>query len=254
MKKTLYLECNSGISGDMTVGALLDLGADRKVLEDALASLGVDGYHLHFGTTEKCGIKAYDFDVHLEYEEHDHHHDHEDHDHEDHSHSHVHVHEDGSEHIHEHSHEACAEHVHEHSHETCADHDHDHTHGDHDHPHTHDHMHPHTHRNLYDIYTIIDRLQSSDKVKQLARRIFEIVAEAESKAHGLPIEQVHFHEVGAIDSIVDIISTAVCLDNLGIEKVIVSPLAEGQGYVRCQHGTLPVPVPATANIAQAYGL
>ena len=66
MKKTLYLECNSGISGDMTVGALLDLGADRKVLEDALASLGVDGYHLHFGTTEKCGIKAYDFDVHLD--------------------------------------------------------------------------------------------------------------------------------------------------------------------------------------------
>ena len=221
MKKTLYLECNSGISGDMTVGALLDLGADRKVLEDALASLGVDGYHLHFGTTEKCGIKAYDFDVHLEYEEH----------------------------------------VHEH----CHDHDHEHTHdhGDHDHDHEHTHdPRPYptitcTHTptaNLYDIYTIIDRLQSSDKVKQLARRIFEIVAEAESKAHGLPIDQVHFHEVGAIDSIVDIISTAVCLDNLGIEKVIVSPLAEGQGYVRCQHGTLPVPVPATANIAQAYGL
>lgn len=228
MKKILYLECNSGISGDMTVGALLDLGADRKVLEDALASLGVDGYHLHFGTTEKCGIKAYDFDVHLEYEEHEHHHDHE--------HTHSHTHGDGTEH--------------------CHDHGHTHDHGDHDHDHvhTHDHMHPHTHRNLYDIYTIIDRLQSSDKVKQLARRIFEIVAEAESKAHGLPIDQVHFHEVGAIDSIVDIISTAVCLDNLGIEKVIVSPLAEGQGYVRCQHGTLPVPVPATANIAQVYGL
>ena len=86
MKKTLYLECNSGISGDMTVGALLDLGADRKVLEDALASLGVDGYHLHFGTTEKCGIKAYDFDVHLEYEEHEHCHDH---DHEHHHHHHA---------------------------------------------------------------------------------------------------------------------------------------------------------------------
>ena len=88
MKKTLYLECNSGISGDMTVGALLDLGADRKVLEDALASLGVDGYHLHFGTTEKCGIKAYDFDVHLEYEEHVHEHGH-DHDHEHHHHHHA---------------------------------------------------------------------------------------------------------------------------------------------------------------------
>lgn len=239
MKKILYLECNSGISGDMTVGALLDLGADRKVLEDALASLGVDGYHLHFGTTEKCGIKAYDFDVHLEYEEHEHHHDHEHGDH-DHEHTHSHTHGDGTEHCHDHGH--------------THDHTHDHGDHDHDHVHTHGHMHPHTHRNLYDIYTIIDRLQSSDKVKQLARRIFEIVAEAESKAHGLPIDQVHFHEVGAIDSIVDIISTAVCLDNLGIEKVIVSPLAEGQGYVRCQHGTLPVPVPATANIAQAYGL
>ncbi len=147
MKKTLYLECNSGISGDMTVGALLDLGADRKVLEDALASLGVDGYHLHFGTTEKCGIKAYDFDVHLEYEEHVHEHCH-DHDHE---------------HTHDHG-----DHDHDH-----GDHDHDHEHT-HDHGHTHDHMHPHTHRNLYDIYTIIDRLQSSDKVKQLARRILKL--------------------------------------------------------------------------------
>ena len=240
MKKTLYLECNSGISGDMTVGALLDLGADRKVLEDALASLGVDGYHLHFGTTEKCGIKAYDFDVHLEYEEHEH--DHGDHDH-GHDHAHAHVHEDGTEyshehchdhdheHTHEHSHEECTEHVHdhehththtnedgtEHAHEHCHDHGHTHDHGDHDHVHTHDHMHPHTHRNLYDIYTIIDRLQSSDKVKQLARRIFEIVAEAESKAHGLPIDQVHFHEVGAIDSIVDIISTANIAQAYGLK-------------------------------------
>ena len=258
-------------------------GADRKVLEDALASLGVDGYHLHFGTTEKCGIKAYDFDVHLEYEEHEH--DHGDHDH-GHEHAHAHVHEDGTEyshehchdheheHTHEHSHEECTEHVHdhehththtnengtEHAHEHCHDHGHTHDHGDrdhvhthdhgdHDHVHTHDHMHPHTHRNLYDIYTIIDRLQSSDKVKQLARRIFEIVAEAESKAHGLPIDQVHFHEVGAIDSIVDIISTAVCWIIWASKSHCFPPLAEGQGYVRCQHGTLPVPVPATANIA-----
>lgn len=110
------------------------------------------------------------------------------------------------------------------------------------------------HRNLFDIYQIIDRLESNDHVKDLARRMFRIVAEAESRAHGLPLEQVHFHEVGAIDSIVDIISVAVCVDNLGVEDVVVSPLSEGHGHVHCQHGILPVPVPATANIASAYGL
>lgn len=206
MGKILYLECNSGISGDMTVGALLDLGADREVLEQALESLGVEGYHLHFGRKVTCGLDAYDFDVHLE--------------------------QDG------HSHEE--HHGHEHSH-------------DEEHHHHH-HHHSHVHRNLYDVYEIIDRLASNDHVKELARRMFLIVAEAESKAHGLPVDQVHFHEVGAIDSIVDIISVAVCIDNLGIDEVVVSPLAEGHGHVHCQHGVLPVPVPATANIVSAHGL
>ena len=193
MGKILYLECNSGISGDMTVGALLDLGADRQVLENALESLGVDGYHLHFGRKVVCGLDAFDFDVHLE--------------------------------------------EHEHGHED-----------------EHSHPHPHVHRNLHDIYHIIDRLDSNERVKEMARTMFRIVAEAESKAHGLPIEQVHFHEVGAIDSIVDIISVAVCIDNLGVEDVVVSALSEGHGHVHCQHGVLPVPVPATANIASSYGL
>lgn len=196
MKKILYLECNSGISGDMTVGALLDLGADREALEHALESLGVGGYHLHFGRKVVCGLDAYDFDVHLE--------------------------EDGG-------------HGHSHNHEE-------------------QHGHSHIHRNLSDVYEIIDRLDANDRVKERARKMFLIVAEAESKAHGLPIDQVHFHEVGAIDSIVDIISVAVCVDNLGVEDIVVSPLAEGHGSVRCQHGVLPVPVPATANIAAAYGL
>ena len=225
MGKILYLECNSGISGDMTVGALLDLGADRHVLEHALKSLGVGGYHLHFGRKDVCGLDSYDFDVHLKEDGHEH------------------SHEDDHEHSHEHDHSH--DHPHPHSHEDHHGHSHAHQHGD---------GHPHVHRNLFDIYQIIDRLESNDRVKELARRMFRIVAEAESKAHGLPVDQVHFHEVGAIDSIVDIISVAVCVDDLGVDDVVVSALAEGHGHVHCQHGVLPVPVPATAHIASAYGL
>lgn len=205
MRKILYLECNSGISGDMTVGALLDLGADQEVLTKALQSLGVEGYHLHFGRTRKCGLDAYDFDVLLE---------------------------NGG---------------HEHGHEEAHVHSHEHSHGD-------AHTHTHDHRNLQDIYAIIDRLDSNSRVRAMAKRMFDIVAEAESKAHGIPVEEVHFHEVGAIDSIVDMIGAAVCVESLGVDEVVVSPLSEGYGSVRCQHGVIPVPVPATANIASAYGL
>ncbi len=270
-EKILYLDCASGISGDMTVGALLDLGASREKLVQALDSLGVSGYHLHFGRTKKCGIDAYDFDVHLEEEEH--HHDHEhghehehSHDEHDHEHHHAHSHEEMCEHSHGdelHSHEHNHEeelHFHEHSHDE-NDHDHHHAHEhahdsahSHAHEHTHDHIHPHVHRNIHDIFEIIDRLNTSDRVKNLARRMFEIVAEAESKAHGIPVSEVHFHEVGAIDSIVDVISAAFCLEDLGIHRVVVSPLSEGHGFARCQHGLMPVPVPATANIAAAQGL
>ena len=273
MEKILYLECNSGISGDMTVGALLDLGADRGALERALGSLGVGGYHLHFGRTKKCGLDAFDFDVHLEGEEGEHHHHHHEHGGEEeyghggghhHEHgdeAHCHGHEEAGPH-HKHGDEAHEHHHHEHGPEGhCHEHEeagHHHEHGAEAHCHVHGeaehHHHPHVHRNYADICTIIDRLDSNARVKELAKRMFRIVAEAESKAHGLPIDQVHFHEVGAIDSIVDIIGVAVCLDNLGIDNVVVSPLAEGSGYVRCQHGVIPVPVPATANIAQAHGL
>ena len=270
-EKILYLDCASGISGDMTVGALLDLGASREKLVQALDSLGVSGYHLHFGRTKKCGIDAYDFDVHLEEEEHhhdhehghEHEHSHDEHDHENH---HAHSHEEMCEHSHgdelhshEHSHEEEL-HFHEHSHdENDHDHHHDHEHAhdsthSHAHEHTHDHMHPHVHRNIHDIFEIIARLDASDRVKNLACRMFEIVAEAESKAHGIPVSEVHFHEVGAIDSIVDVISAAFCLEDLGIHRVVVSPLSEGHGFARCQHGLMPVPVPATANIAAAQRL
>ena len=251
MKKILYLECYSGISGDMTVASLLDLGADRKVLEDALASLHVDGYEIKIGRTFKCGIDACDFDVILDESAyvHDHDHEHEHHHDGDHDHEHEHHHDDDG-HVHEHSHGEHEDehgHVHNHSHEHMHDHEHSYDHH-------HDHMHAHVHRNIADVYAIIDRMEALDRAKELSRKMFRIVAEAEAKAHGLPIEQVHFHEVGAVDSIVDIISTAVCFDNLGIDDVVVSPLYEGTGHARCQHGILPVPVPAVANISAINGL
>ena len=190
------------------------------------------GFEIAVTRKVKSGLDVCDFDVILDAEHENHDHDMEylhGHDHQ-HTHDHEHVHEDGSVHTHEHHH-------HDHSHE-----------------HHHDHGHHHEHRGLHEILHIIEHADMTERAKKTAVRIFQILAEAESKAHGVPADQVHFHEVGAVDSIVDILAVAVCLDNLGIEKVIVSPLAEGQGYVRCQHGTLPVPVPATANIAQAYGL
>ena len=221
--KTLYLECYSGISGDMTVAALLDLGASEEKLRQALDSLGVGGYHLHISQVNKRGITAKDFDVHLEEEAcaHDHPHEHE----------------------HPHNHE----HPHEHSHQ--HDHPHEHTH---DHEHTHEH--PHIHRNLQDVLDIIEKGALTPNAKKMAKEIFTIVAQAEGKVHGKPIDEVHFHEVGAIDSIVDIIGTAVCLDDLGIERVYTTPLYEGTGTVRCQHGIMPVPAPATAEIIASSDL
>ena len=279
MAKELYFECYSGISGDMTVAALLDLGADRKVLEDGLASLGVDGYRLSFSRANKNGIDAYDFCVELtETEEHPHDHDHghgehphehpHDHDHGEHPHEHPHDHDhDHGEHPHEHPHDHDHDHG-EHPHEHPHDHDHGHGEHPHEHPHIHDHSHgvqphgvgesahihahPHVHRGLPEILAIIDSGAITEGAKAIAKKIFYVVAEAEAKVHGKPIDEVHFHEVGAVDSIVDIVGAAICLDNLGIEKVYASPLYEGTGYVRCQHGLMPVPAPATAQICANY--
>ena len=223
MPNKLYLECYSGISGDMTVAALLDLGADQQVLLEGLESLNLPGYQLKIGRVKKNGIDACDFDVILDEPEHHHDHDHE--------------------HHHDHDHE----HHHDHEHEHHHDHEHDHDH-DHEHHHDHDH-HDHVHRNIGDIFAIIDQSKISDRAKQTAKDIFRIIAAAESKAHGIAEDQVHFHEVGAVDSIVDIVSAAICLDNLDITEAVVSDLYEGCGYVHCQHGLMPVPVPAVVNIA-----
>ena len=222
MPNKLYLECYSGISGDMTVAALLDLGADQQVLLEGLESLNLPGYQLKIGRVKKNGIDACDFDVILDEPEHHHEHDHE--------------------HHHDHEHE----HHHDHEHEHHHDHEHEHHH---EHDHEHHHHHDHVHRNIGDIFAIIDQSKISDRAKQTAKDIFRIIAAAESKAHGIAEDQVHFHEVGAVDSIVDIVSAAICLDNLDITEAVVSDLYEGCGYVHCQHGLMPVPVPAVVNIA-----
>ena len=251
-KKKLYLECYSGISGDMFVASLLDLGADLEVLEKSLKSLESikDKFEIKTSRVVKSGLDALDFSVVLDVDNHDHDmeylhsndykHDHEHHDHE-HSHEHKH---DHDHHNHDHSHEHCHEHSHDHDH-----HDHDHNHG-----HSHGHGHSHEHVGLIEIQHIINSSEITENAKKIANKIFDILADAEAKAHGKPKTEVHFHEVGAVDSIVDIVAAAVCIDNLGIEEVIIPALYEGVGTVRCQHGVLPVPVPAVLNIINAENL
>lgn len=225
--KKLYLECNAGISGDMLVAALLDLGADRAKLDEALQSIPAKGFTYNISRVSKAGVDCCDFDVVLDAE-------HENHDHD-------------MSFLHG---EAVAAHVHSHEHEHCHEHHHDH-----DHVHTpHEHHHHHEHRGLKEVIEIINGTQMSEQARALALKIFDIIAEAEGKAHAVAKEDVHFHEVGAIDSIVDIVAIAVCFDSLGVDEVIVPELCEGRGTVRCQHGVLPVPVPATANIMQSFGL
>ena len=237
MGKTLYLECYSGISGDMTVAALLDLGADRSVLDRVLKSLKVSGFETKISRVVKSGIDACDFDVVLDKE-------HENYDHDmEYLHGHHHKgHENNHFYNHNHAHEDEAEHFHSH--------EHNHAHG----AGSAQDRHHHEHRGIKEITYIIEHSAMTENAKKIALRIFEILAEAESKAHNVPVDQVHFHEVGAVDSIVDIVSVAVCLDDLDVTEVIVPVLCEGRGTVRCQHGILPIPVPAVANIVSANHL
>lgn len=234
MKNTLYLECYSGISGDMAVAALLDLGADRKVLEKALNSLPVEGFEIKISKIKKSGLDVCDFSVILDKE------------HENHDHDMEYLHgklEHGEEkHIHEHE-ETHYKHIHLHKKS--------HNHG---HVHIHEHSHHHEHRTLSGILHIIAHADITPEAKKIAENIFTILAEAEAKAHGVELDEVHFHEVGAVDSIVDIVAAAVCLDNLNITDVVSTELYEGYGFVRCQHGVIPVPVPAVVNIAEKYAL
>ena len=211
-----------GAAGDMLLASLAELTGDVKACEDKLNSLGIPDVTYEFEKSVKCGIEG--------------------------THAHVAVHGvEEDEHMHDHHHE---EHHHEHTHEEHA-HTHEHEHHDHDHHHEHEHEeHHHHHTHMSDIENIINGLNVSDKVKSDALAVYGLIAEAESKAHGKPITDIHFHEVGTMDAVADIVGVCYLLEQIGAGKIVVSPLATGFGSVRCAHGILPVPAPATASIIE----
>ena len=204
--KTLYLDCQAGIAGDMLVAALLDLGGKPALerLTQMLENLSLEGFSVSVTRVKKAGIDCCDFDVKLDAA------------HENHDHDMAYLHGLGDT--------------------------------------SHDHDHHHAHRGLAQVEQVIDAASLSDRARGLARDAFRILARAEAKAHGLPIDQIHFHEVGAVDSIVDVLAAAFLIDDLDIERAIVPALTDGHGTIRCQHGVIPVPVPATLNICIAHGL
>jgi uncharacterized protein (TIGR00299 family) protein len=196
--KILYFDCFSGISGDMTLSALIDLGIDLHRLTDELNKLHLDGWEIRVSEVSKHGIVAKHVNVVL------------------HDKAHARVHKWFR--------------------------------------HRHTHQHPHAHRTMADITRIIAESGISDSAKALAMRIFTRLAVAEARIHGSTPAEVHFHEVGEVDSIIDIVGTAICIDMLSPHKIYASVLHDGYGFVRCQHGTIPVPVPAVLEVLAARGL
>jgi uncharacterized protein (TIGR00299 family) protein len=196
----LYFDCFAGISGDMTLSALIDLGADPERLVGELKKLRLDGWELKLSTVSKHGIGARHVDVIVA--------------------------------------------------ENAA---HGHTHKGLHLFHRH-HAHPHVHRTMADIARLIDESDLSARAGELAKRIFRRLAVAEAKIHGSTPDEVHFHEVGAVDSIIDIVGTAICIDLLAPDRICASVLHDGHGFVRCQHGTIPVPVPAVTEVLAARGV
>lgn len=248
--KTLYLECGMGAAGDMLTAALLELMPDPEAAVTELNGLGIPGVQFSKEAVSKCGIGGTHMTVKVhgeeESEEMFHHH----HEHHDHSHEHEHDHESAChehhDHLHEHEdHEHTHEHTHEHEdHEHAHEHSHEHTHEHGDAGHTHHH-----HSSLHDIEHIVcGHLNIPDQVKQDVMAVYGLIAEAESHAHGVPVTEIHFHEVGTMDAIADITAVCLLMNKIAPDQVIVSPVHVGSGHVHCAHGILPVPAPATAYI------
>ena len=264
--KTIYFDCGMGAAGDMLTAALYELLPDDAVKAaflEKMNTLGIPGVKVGCETVSRCGIcgthmtvtvngeeeesqdaevmaeHVHEYETHVHcHEAHDHDHEHGEHDHGDeHAHDHVHSHDhDHTDHAHSHDHDH-TDHVHSH----------DHDHADHAHSHDHDHTHHH-HSSMHEIGHIVEALPVSDKVKKDILAVYELIAEAEGHAHGMPVSQIHFHEVGTMDAVADITAVCLLMEELAPEQVVVSPVCVGTGKVRCAHGILPVPAPATADI------
>ena len=215
--KTLYIECNMGAAGDMLMSALLELHPDPDGFMERLNRLGIPGVTIEKRTAVKCGITGTHVEVSVNG-----------------------VHED--EHMHEHHHDH-----HHHDHEHSREHDHEHDHH-HEHDHGHHHAHSHSHTGMHEIEHIISHFDLPDKIKNDIFAVYHLIAEAESHAHNRPIDQIHFHEVGTMDAVADITGVCMLMNELAPDKIITSPVHVGSGKVRCAHGILPVPAPATAYI------
>ena len=225
--KTLYLECAMGAAGDMLTAALLELVEDRQAFIDKMNSLGLPGVTVAAEPAVKCGITGTHMKVTVNGKEEES--------------------ADEAEHHHEHGHE----HHHDHDH----DHEHDHHH-DHEHGHDHGHHHEHHHSSMADIQSLIDSLPVSGRVKADAKAVYGLIADAESQVHSRPVTEIHFHEVGTLDAVTDVVGVCLLMEMLSPEQVIASPVHTGSGHVHCAHGILPVPAPATALLLQgipSYG-
>ena len=234
--KKLYLECNMGAAGDMLMGALLELLPDRDLFLSRMRSLGLPGVTIDCDYMTKCGITGTKMRIRIGGEEetylggdlsdapeaskivHNH------------EHNHPHIHTDSNahsdEHAHDHAHQEEAE---EPSHEDCA-------------------AHNHRHYSYSDICAIIRDLELAENIKEHALAVYSLIAEAEASVHGVSIDEIHFHEVGSFDAIVDVVGCSLLFHMLGVNDIEASPVHVGSGFVRCSHGILPVPAPATAHI------
>lgn len=216
--KTLYLDCGMGAAGDMLTAALLELLPDQDAFLQELNHIGIPGVEIAKERVSKCGIGGTHVTVKVNGAEEEA--------------------EDAHFHLHEH------EHHHKHDHDHEHDHEHEHHHGHEEHTHGH----AHHHSGMHEIEHIVRDLNVSDKVQEDILGVYRLIAQAESRAHGVPVTGIHFHEVGTMDAIADITAVCLLMEKLAPERVVVSPVHVGSGHVHCAHGILPVPAPATAYI------